>query len=425
MFIFYDLISIIFILCYLPFFLLRKKYHRGLLMRFGIFARSAIDKVRDKKIIWIHAVSVGETQSIATLIRNLKQEYPDFCIVVSTVTKTGNEIARKIIGSQDLAIYIPLDISIIVKKVIGIINPSLFIVVETELWPNLIINLNRKDIPVVLINGRISESSFRGYKVVGLFFKKVLRSFSLLCMQTEEDARRIIELGADRQKVHVTGNMKFDVQDSGFRVQDSELGLRQDEQLFIAGSTHPGEEEIILRVYKELIKKHPYLRLLIAPRHIERAREIERLISKFGFTSQRISQLNLDSQLMRPVLILDTIGQLKNLYKLAEIVFIGGSLVRHGGQNPLEPAIFFKPILFGPYMYNFSEIVQVFLSRKAAIMVKNEKQLKDSCLRFLEKPSLREELGKRAKGLLLENRGASLRNIELIKGLLPASKGGS
>ncbi len=432
MLIFYDIIYILFALCYLPLFLIRGKCHRGFLMRMGIFPQGAINKLKEQKAIWLHTVSVGEAQAASSLVKNLKREYPDFRLVISTVTKTGNKIAQRLLDIPELAIYSPLDIGFVTRRAINFVNPRLFIIAETEIWPNLIINLAKKDIPVVLVNGRISRGSFRGYKIIRLFLKKIFQSFSLFCMQTKEDAQRIIELGADEKKVKVTGNMKFDIRYPVSSIQYPDLGLSKDEQLFIAGSTHYGEEKIILQVYKELIESHPSLRLLIAPRHIERVQKIERLVSEFGFKSQRISQLDLNERRtrsdlayakasrhrQRPILILNTIGQLKSLYAFADIVFIGGSLIPHGGQNPIEPAVFSKPIIFGPYMSNFSNIVEVFLNKKAAIMVKDIRQLKNTCIRLLNEPVLRKELGNRAKELVQENKGASLKNMELIRGLI-------
>ncbi len=422
MFILYDIFYTLFVICYLPIFLIKGKCHQGFLMRLGIFPQSAINKIKGRKVIWLHTVSVGEAQAADNLVKNLKREYPDFSLVISTVTKTGNKIARKLIGRQDLVIYFPLDISFIVKKVISAVNPKLFIIAETEIWPNLIINLAKKGVPIALVNGRVSSNSFRGYKIIRPFLSRVLGKFTLFCMQTKEDAQRIAELGAARAKVKVTGNMKFDLQLSATGFQLSDLGLIEEEKLFIAGSTHRGEEEIVLQAYKELIKNYPNLRLLIAPRHIERVREIEGLISRFGFKLQKVSQLNLDERRAangeRRILVLDTIGQLKNIYALAEVVFIGGSLIRHGGQNPIEAAEFSKPILFGPYMFNFSDIARAFLSKGAAIVVKDARQLKDTSNRLLKECLLRKELGQRAKDLVEENRGASFRNMELIRKLI-------
>ncbi len=244
MLIFYDIIYILFTLCYLPFFLIRRKYHRGILMRLGFFPQSAINKLKGRKVIWLHAVSVGEVQAVDTLVKDLKQRYPDFLLVISTVTKTGNLIARKLIEPQGLVIYSPLDIGFIVRKVIGLINPQAFIITETEIWPNLITNLTKKATAAILINGRISLASFKGYKTIRPFLKGVLSRFSLFCMQTKEDAQRIIELGADKNRVKITGNMKFDIQKTENRGQKTDLGLSEAEKLFIAGSTHPGEEKM-------------------------------------------------------------------------------------------------------------------------------------------------------------------------------------
>ena len=392
-------------------------------MRLGVIPQNIIEKAKRRKTIWLHTVSVGETQAASTLVENLKRQYPDFGLVISTVTATGNKIAKKLIEPQDAVIYSPLDISFIGKRVVDIINPRLFIVAETEIWPNLIINLAKKGVPIVLVNGRISLSSFRGYKIIRPFLRKILGKFGLFCMQTEEDAQRIITLGAKKDKVKVTGNMKFDINSSEFRVfMSSELGLKENEKLLIAGSTHRGEEEIILQAYKELVKNHSDLRLLIAPRHIERTQELERLITKFGFRAQRVSDIgltmNYELRTTNSILILDTIGQLKGLYALADIVFIGGSLIPHGGQNPIEPAIFSKAIIFGPYMSNFSSVAGAFLNNKAAVLVRDARQLKNICIKLLKEVMFKKELGERAKELVGQNRGASFRNTELIKQLL-------
>ncbi|MBU3934060.1 MAG: 3-deoxy-D-manno-octulosonic acid transferase [Candidatus Omnitrophica bacterium] len=388
-------------------------------MRVGIFPQGVIAKLKGRRVVWLHTVSVGEAQAAGALVRNLRQGYPDYFLLISTVTRTGNEIAQRLIGPEGLVIYSPLDIGFVVRRVANLINPRLFIIAETEIWPNLIINLAKKGVAVVLVNGRISRNSFRGYKIIRPFLKKVFPRFSLFCMQTKEDAQRIISLGADEDKVKVTGNMKFDIQPTAHSPQSIDLGLKQNEQLFIAGSTHRGEEKIILRVYKELIKNYPNLRLLIAPRHIERTREIEGLINRFGFKAQKVSRIDLAQYAIRntqyAILILDTVGQLKDLYAFAEFVFIGGSLIRHGGQNPIEPAVFSKPILFGPYMSNFSNVARAFLNKKAAVTVKDARQLKNNCLRLLDNPVLRKELGERAKEVVRENKGATLKNTELIR----------
>ena len=195
MLIIYNILYILFAVCYLPIFLVRRKYHRGFLMRLGIFPQSLINKIKGQRVIWLHTVSVGEAQAASSLVNDLKRLYPDSRLVISTVTETGNRIAKGLIGPEDLAIYSPLDIAFIVRKVIGIINPKLFVIAETEIWPNLIVNLKRCGVSVVLLNGRISAASFRGYRIIRPFLKKILQRSDLFCMQTEKDMQRIIELG--------------------------------------------------------------------------------------------------------------------------------------------------------------------------------------------------------------------------------------
>ncbi|MBN2097721.1 MAG: 3-deoxy-D-manno-octulosonic acid transferase, partial [Candidatus Omnitrophica bacterium] len=382
---------------------------------------------KKKSPIWLHAVSVGETQAARPLVEYLKLKYPDSTLVISTVTATANKIAKNLISPNELVIYSPLDISFVVKKTLDLINPKLLIIAETEIWPNLIVNAASRNVPIVMVNGRISSGSFRNYKLFPCFLRPILLKINLFAMQTKTDAQRIIELGAEENKVKVTGNMKFDILGSEFVVRSSELGLKENEKLFIAGSTHRGEEQVILRAYQDLVKTHPDLKLLIAPRHIERVAEIEKLITRFGFRAQRVSAIfttnyELPSfakasegrRTTNSILILDTIGQLRNLYQLADIVFIGGSLISHGGQNPIEPAYFSKAILFGPDMSNFSSVSETLLKQKAAILVRDAVQLKESCLSLLTDSEMARDLGQRAKQIIEQNRGATFKNLELI-----------
>ncbi|MFC1632417.1 3-deoxy-D-manno-octulosonic acid transferase [Candidatus Omnitrophota bacterium] len=426
MFLVYQLLYVIFTVCYLPIFLLRKKYHPQALMRLGIFPAGLKDKLKDKKVIWLHTVSVGEAQAAAELVKHLREQYPDFSLVISTVTKTGNKIAQRLAQPEDAVIYLPLDIGWIVKRVIKLLRPRAFIVAETEIWPNLVTNLSKAEVPIILINGRVSAGSYRGYGLVYPFFKIILDKFSLFCMQTKTDAEKIINLGAATEKVKITGNMKFDVEQPLISSPKADLDLADEQRLLIAGSTHRGEEEMVLEVYKDLVRRYQDLRLLIAPRHIERTAEVEKIVAKAGFNSQRVSEL--DSNLPPttyhplPILILDTIGQLRSLYSAAEIVFIGGSFIRHGGQNPIEPALFSKPILFGAHMSNFSDIAEVFLKNDAAIMVKNPQQLTQQCANILNDSARAKTLGQKAKQVVQRNRGTTLRNIKCIKAII--SNGG-
>lgn len=416
MYIIYDILYSISVICYLPFMLLRRKLHRGFLMRLGIFPKAIKEKIKYKKLIWLHMVSVGEVNAAGELIRHLREFYPDHRFVISTVTKTGNQVAQKLVAAEDILIYAPLDLSFIVRKVVKLIKPQIFIITETEIWPNIVNSLYANNIPLVLVNGRISANSFNSYRLIRFFLKRTLGQFSMFCMQTAQDAKRIIQLGAKEAKVKVTGNMKFDIQLLASSHQPAALSLSEGERLFIAGSTHHPEEEIVLKVYQKLIKNYPNLRLLIAPRHIERTKEIEALVAKSGFESERVSALKVGNG--KSVLILDSIGELRSLYSLADIVFIGGSLICRGGQNPIEPAIFGKAIIFGPHMFNFADIAKIFLEKQAAIAVKDADSLQQTVSEILSHAALKEKLAHQASELVQENKGASIRNAQIIKHLI-------
>ncbi|MFH0790282.1 MAG: 3-deoxy-D-manno-octulosonic acid transferase [Candidatus Omnitrophota bacterium] len=430
MILFYNFIFLIIAVIYFVLYLLRGKFHRGFMPRLGIMPRGlALDRP-----IWIHAVSVGEAVSVKAFIESLRKAYPDKKLVISTVTPSGNKIAKTIARNDDFVTYLPLDFSFTVKAGIGRINPFLFIIVETEIWPNLISYLYTRDIPIIVINGRISDRSFRKYRMIRWLLKPILNRINLWCVQSSLDAQRLISLGLAQDKVKVTGNMKFDNTDClDFKKSDDgrdlkiKLGLTTPgSKLLVAGSTHPGEEEIILKAYKKLLSGFPQLKLLIAPRHPERAKEIERIVSRYGVSPIRVSQLaslpvcQLNQSTGQPVnrqtvLILDTIGELMSFYRIADIVFVGGSLIKKGGHNILEPASLAKPILFGPYMFNFRDITELFLKDNACILVHNEEELYAAIKELLDSPSKIASLGRKARDLIGQNQGAINRNLELIK----------
>jgi len=423
MFIIYDLIFLVIAIFYLPIYLFKKKLHRGLLLRLGILPQDfALNRP-----IWIHAVSVGEVMAVRGLLEELRRAYPHKRFVISTVTSTGNKIAKGIAREGDFISYLPFDLSFITRRVLDRINPSLFIIAETEIWPNLVSYLYKRNIPSVVVNGRISDRSFRGYLSIKFLLKPILNKINLFCVQTSRDAQRLIHLGVSQNNIRITGNMKFDSADyldkkpaDYANKYKTLLELSKVQKLWVAGSTHPGEEEIILSAYRKLLNEFPDLRLLIAPRHPERSQDLVKLIKRLGFISTRISIL--DSQTHDPIdpqtiFILDTVGELLYFYSIADIVFVGGSLVKIGGHNILEPAALGKPILFGPYMFNFRDIADLFIINKAAILVRNQEELKENIRYLLNKPSLIAELRLLAKELILENQGATKRNMEFILGL--------
>ncbi|MCX5706306.1 MAG: 3-deoxy-D-manno-octulosonic acid transferase [Candidatus Omnitrophica bacterium] len=415
MLIIYDLIFLIFVIIYLPVYLFKGKFHRGFLSRLGILPSG----LKLNHPIWVHAVSVGEAVAMRGLVEGLRKKYPDKKIVISTVTATGNKIAKAIAQEGDLVTYLPLDFSFIVRRVIDKIKPVVFIIAETEIWPNLINCLYKQNIPVITVNARISDASFKGYLFIRLLIKPILRKVTLFCAQTERDKERLMALGVDEARIKVTGNMKFDaLSKKGSGDCRNYLGLNQQDKLLAAGSTHAQEEEVILSVYRELLKNFPNLSLLIAPRHPARAVEIVKLTEKFGFKPQRISLLNSGTGKRvngQTVFILDTIGELTNYYAASDIVFVGGSLVKTGGHNILEPASLGKPVLFGPYMFNFRDIAELFLKDKAAIRVYNRQELKEKISELLNNPDQILQLALKARELIFKNQGATAKNIELIK----------
>lgn len=423
MFIFYDLIFFIFMLACLPVYLLRGKFHRGFSRRLGFLPPG----LNPDKPIWVHAVSVGEAFAVKALILELRKAYPRKKLVISTVTATGNKVAAGLAGPGDLVTYLPLDFSFITGAVIRKVRPCLFIIAETEIWPNLIRSLYKKNIPIVTVNGRISDSSYAGYRMIKPFIRPILNRIAQFCVQSSADGLRLQELGVDKDKIRVTGNVKFDMDLEalgGLNPSDyrNKLWLGADDKLLVCGSTHPGEEEQLIKVYKELLPGFPKLKLLIAPRHPERAREVAESAAKDGFMPVFISAISsaCPSCISSPIFILDVIGELFNFYSGADIVFVGGSLVKTGGHNLLEPAALKKPVIFGPHTFNFRDITEMFLVNNAGVMVHDAGQLKAKIKELLEDPSFANELGERAYELISSNSGATRRNMEAIKGVFHA-----
>ncbi len=402
----YDVFFFAFALIYLPYLVIKGKAHKDFLQRFG-FLPPTFFEIGKSRPVWIHAVSVGEVLAVKNFVKEFRAKYPEKRIALSTTTRTGSEIAGKVLGREVSLFYFPVDFSFVIRRVIGILKPSILIIIETELWPNLIREVSKKNIPIAVLNGRISERSFKGYYRIKFFFKGILERIDLFCMRTQTEAERIKTLGGKSENVRVTGNMKFDIETaSAARVDISNV--------FIAGSTHGGEEEIVLKVYAELIKEFGDLRLLIAPRHVDRARAIKGFTEERGFRAIMWSESRKDfSEHIsgKTVFILDTFGELAALYSVATVVFMGGSLVRRGGHNLVEPASSGRPIVFGPYMFNFKDMARIFLEHNAAVEVKDGKRLLDVLRVLLRDKDERDRLGTNALRLIDRNKGATERNI--------------
>jgi 3-deoxy-D-manno-octulosonic-acid transferase len=416
----YNLIyTIIFILIF-PYLILR-----GLLGRHGVLERLgkiSVSKKLPPPRIWFHTASVGEVKALAVILPKLKKLKPDFSIAVSVMTKTGKRQARESLTQADLIFYFPLDFPGIMKKVLKKLNPSLLVLVETELWPNLIRESKKYGCKLSLINGRLSQRSFRRYHRIKSFSRLVLSHFDQFLIQSSEDAKRFRELGADESKTKIIGNLKFDRIISGINGLDKvnlrkKLRLLSEDRLMIAGSTHPEEERIILSAFRRLREKHKELVLLLAPRHLSHLSEIEEILSEFNLTYIKKSLIGKFKK--AEAILLDTMGELERFYSIGELAFVGGSLIPVGGHNILEPASYGIPVLFGPHIENFKAASDLLLKSGAGIMVKDEEELYQNIDLLLKDGNLRQELGKRGKEALSSRTGISDETVQLLLKLLP------
>ncbi len=370
-------------------------------------------------IIWVHAVSVGEVMAALPMLKSLKKRYPSRGIILSTITDTGQKVAREGAPEDTIIVYLPFDITSILNTVLKRIKPEILIVIETELWPNLFRVFKENGIPVILFNGRISEGSFKGYKKVSFFMKRILSYVDFFGMQGEEYAERIRSLGANKNRVKTLGNFKFDTRPPS---QIPEWTKKIKGPVIIAGSTYEREEEFLTSVYLELKKDFPDLNLIIAPRHPERFKGVEDMLSSKGisfikrsaFSTQHsgLSESTDWQTIKGMIILLDTIGELSAVYGRADIAIIGKSFKGYGGQNPLEPAYWEKPILCGPHMENFP-VIKDFYNAGAALEV-NEEGLYAKLKELLRSPEKAKEIGSKAQELYRRNAGAVERAMEII-----------
>jgi len=406
----------------------KEKYRSRFGARLGIGLEKKIAdlKAKNKKIVWIHCLSVGEVTSALPLVMGIREEMDQVCVVFSASTATGMNIAlEKIKPHVNLVIASPLDILPVTNKFVRIIQPDMFILVETDFWPNWLHSLHQKNIPLVLVNGRISPSSFAKYRWFCFFFKPLFESFDLLSMQTESDAVQIRQLGVSAKQVKTLGNLKYDTNQFINNVPEdkqekTDVRIPKNDLIWVCGSTHPGEEKMIIAAFANLFHTRKDCFLLLAPRDPNRSKEIQKLIAERGLQSMRRT---CSTDPAAPILILDTIGELADCYKLARIAFIGGSLVDCGGHNPLEAAAYGVPVLFGPHMEDFLEIAEDLTKCGGAITVDSAIKLEESVRLILTDTTVHQQMGDAARSLVENNAGVISHHIQELRTLLTARSG--
>lgn len=424
----YDILLALASLVVIPLSLIRGmrtgKYRQGVAERFGCIDPARLVPLRGGgPVIWVHAVSVGETIAAKPLLAGLKRRFPGCRILLSQVTETGREIADGI-GNADVTLYFPFDFGFAVRKALRLVDPALVVIVETEIWPNFLHAARTMAIPVLLANGRISDRSFPRYRRFKRLLAPVLDDFSSFCMQTDEDARRIGEMGGDSRRIAVARNLKYDL--PAKRVYDDERSrlaaeyrLPPGAPVIVAASTHAGEESAVISAYKRLLNETPCM-LILAPRHPPRRNEVEELLRREGVPFTRRTALDSRTEPFAPgeALLVDTIGELMRLYACADLVFVGGSLVPIGGHNLLEPASLGKPTLFGPYMSNFREIARLVEESGAGVRIADPEGLLAAAKRLLADEAERLRLGENAFALMERTGGSTELHLDAAAALL-------
>ena len=421
----YNILLILSVFFLVPYYLLRGlrygKSRRGIRERLGIYSPEQLVQFREKKLIWIHAVSVGETRAAMPLIKQIHEKYPDYQVLLSNVTETGHATALEN-SDIDLCIFFPYDFPWAVHKAISAVNPELIIIVETEIWPNFTKHAAELKAPLMLVNGRISDRSFPRYKFFRFLLRPILERFSSFCMQSQTDAERIITLGAVCERVENTGNLKFDhelITLTGEEVSAKKKTYRLPEgvAILVAGSTHEKEEKQLIEAYQKIAPKlDRELILVLIPRHPERKKDVQSLLKDAAIRYRLRSSLAEDDSLLSvgDVLLVDTLGEVLSLYGVADLVFVGGSLVPVGGHNLLEAALLAKPVLFGPHIHNFKEISKKLIRSGAGVMVDNQHDLVRKSVIMLNDPVRCRAMGEAGSSLIAENAGTTERTMRHI-----------
>lgn len=423
----YNLFFIVFFVISAPFYFLkmwrRGNWRHGFAQRFGRYDGKLKQALTNRHVLWIHAVSVGEVNLCTQLIRALEPRAPNLTLVVSTTTSTGMEELRKRLPRHIEKIYYPIDRRPIVERALRVIRPEAVVLVEAEIWPNFLWRAHDKKIPTFLVNARMSETSFRNYKLARFLFRPIFRAFAGIGVQNEHDAQRLLTLGARPEAVRVVGNMKFDAAKleerplldiSAFLRQ---LGISENARIIVGGSTHSGEELLLARITQRLKKQFPDLFLILVPRHFERGKEVGKELADCGMKFVYRTEISSQTQFapgQLDCLLVNTTGELRYFYQPASVIFVGKSLTAQGGQNPIEPGALAKPIVFGPNMQNFPSIAAAFVAQGGAVQVKDAAHLETTIAALLADPSRREEMGRNALKTVQANRGSIDRTVDMI-----------
>ncbi|HET9551541.1 MAG TPA: glycosyltransferase N-terminal domain-containing protein [Anaeromyxobacteraceae bacterium] len=419
----YAIASYLLFLAGLPVLLTHPKLRHGFALRLGVY-RASIDRGRGSPRIWLHGASAGDLLSLQPMMKELKARVPGCCIIVSTMTNSGLAMARTKLAEADVLVYAPYDLPGATRRAMRALRPDLLVLEYTEIWPNLIRAARKAGVRIALTNGRFNPEKIGAYRTFFGLIGNPLKAIDCFLMRSDEEAERALLLGAAPDRVWVTGNTKFDAlvlePDAGKEeALRAEMGLSADAPVLMAGSTHEGEEELLLPVYVELARRHPGLQLVVAPRYVERCGRIMAMAVEAGLPVRLRSGGAAAGG--AAVTILDTIGELAVAYRLATVVFVGGSFVTRGGQNVLEPAAQGKPVLFGPHMENFKDSVQV-LQGRGGIQVATPDQLLKVADDLLSRPQQLAELGALARRAVTSIRGASARNVDHMLGVLPRGR---
>jgi len=425
----YNFLFPVLFLAMLPYFLFRMcrrgGYAKGFMQRLGIYDAGLKARINERTRVWVHAVSVGETYVALRFMEEWRQLQPEIAFVMTVNTSTAHTLAAKALNKGDVLVYFPVDFSWVIRRVLDLIKPRMLVLTECEFWPNLIRLSKARGIPVLLINGRLSDRSFKGYYRYRWLFTPLLRMVDHLCVQGPQDRTRYLALGATPDRVQETGSAKYDValKEPGNLAKATAIlasaRMAVGDQILLGGSTWPGEEEVLLDYFIQAKSRYPDLKLVLVPRHAERRDEVVSLIERRELKYVQRSKGGAEGSVECPgVLLMDTTGELKHLYTVATVIFIGKSLTQHGGQNIIEPAVCGRPVVVGPNMENFIDIVREFKAAEALIQVGTEAELRQTFDQLLADGVLRKTLGERAAALVEKNRGSIKMTVARAQRLL-------